>query len=649
MREGPSRLESGAAPCNEHCGIHSLRISVSCAVRTSLRQPGVVIARLSSEDLRKPEVDGMDEARMSAVSAFSPGLYSDAGSNLLDERDIANESQIVWSSIVCNMWHVAIISSELLFVVQTQIKDSISTILPHFPLYPRTPMSTVTHSPRQRGISKLHEELLLEIFTLVSTTQYSVEGRCVPPSHSLLTISHVCRSWRTAVRGAPKLWSFISGVESPLLMREVIVMSQQIPLVLSNYFDNDEGGADDEDDAKELHAIEELDSHGMEARGHHGDEGINTEHDVEEENDEGDAKTYPLRRGAASMLFAELHRMAAIRILVHYEDALTLPTLLAAAAPLLESLDLKVEDLDKPLVLIPFGGVSPPRLTRLALEGGLEIPWDAPVYAHLTHLHLKPSSNTDKYQYKCGYRLFAHALAQMSSLESLELVGCIPDDIFWIEAEDDIRLPRLTDLLISDYAPNCDMFLRSIECKLHTLRVAGSEDEDHEDWTDYANVYLALFNACKQHMAPQLTAHPVASFIVETGLNIISFRGLSRCRNSSEDTDTLFDVTIFHKRSDGSSPVNEEFVARALNMVPPREGRPLQLELPDDRMFDAALIAAQLDKLDEGIRHISVELVGYKGQCWCMRGHRSDLVGDENPPSAEVDDVPMLYDGSLLS
>lgn len=425
-------------------------------------------------------------------------------------------------------------------------------------------------------------------------------------------------------------------------MREIIALSQQTPLVLSNDHDCDEDGAENEGGIEELHAVEEVDSDGMELGAYYEEEGANAENVSEEEHaseethigeeENGDAKTYPLRRGVASMLFAELHRMATIRILVQHEDALALPPLLAAAAPLLKTLDLKVEDLDEPLVVAPFGGEPPPRLTCLALEGGFEIPWDAPIYAHLTHLHLKPSSNTEKYQHKCGYRLFAHALAQMSSLESLELVGCIPDDIFWVEAEDDICLPRLTDLLISDYAPNCDMFLRSIECKLHTLRVAGSEDEDYEDWTDYANVYVALFDACKQHMAPQLTTNPVTSFIVKTRLNIISFQGLSCCRNSSEDTDTPFDIAIFHARTDGSSPVNEEFIARALNMVPPRQGCPLQLELPDDKVFDPALIAAQLDEFDEGIQHISVELVGYKGQCWCMRGHRSDLVGDEDSP-----------------
>ncbi|KAF7427791.1 hypothetical protein PC9H_007006 [Pleurotus ostreatus] len=533
-------------------------------------------------------------------------------------------------------------------------------------------MSTVVHPLRRRGINKLPFELLVEILMLASTTQYDAQGRRVPPAHPLLAFSHVCGTWRTAVRAAPELWT-------------IIVLSKKLPLVLWNEYGTDTDDSDDErddgsDDAVDEAQIEEWNgvqdpcSDDTDLGEFDGDEDVNEEkeREVEADGDDtnangrgtGKAQFYPLRRGVAPMLFAELHRMAAVRILVQREDALALPPLLAAAAPLLESLDLSVEDLDEPLVVTPFGGAPPPRLTRLALEGGFEIPWDAPIYAHLTHLHLKPTSNTEKYQHKCGYRLFAHALAQMCALESLELIGCIPDDILSTEAEaeDGIYLPRLTDLLISDYAPNCDMFLRSIECRLHTLWVAGTEDEDHEDWAEYANVYVALFDACKQHMAPQLTTNPVTSFIVETGWNIISFQGLSCCRDSAEDSDTLFAITVFHTRTDGSSPVNEAFIARALNVLPPHEGRPLQLELHDENVYDPALIAARLDELDGGIRHDSMELAGCQGQCWCMRTHCStvnvdgpdsdsdvvsDGVGDHS--GVEDDDVPAPYEELLAA
>ncbi|KAG9220307.1 hypothetical protein CCMSSC00406_0006372 [Pleurotus cornucopiae] len=498
-------------------------------------------------------------------------------------------------------------------------------------------MSTLVHSLRRRGINKLPFELLVEILMLASTTHYDAQGRRVPPSYSLLAFSHVCGTWRTVVRAAPELWTMIPGVESPPLMREIIVLSKKLPLVLWNEYDTD---TDDSNDARDDGSDDEVDeAHIEEWNGvqdpcgddtdlgeFYGDEDANEEKEREVEadgddtnaNDQGagKAKFYPLRRGVAPMLSAELHRMTAVQILVHLRDP------------------------GEPLVLNPFGGKAPPRLTHLALDGGFEIPWDSPIYTNLTYLYLEPSSDTLKYQHGCSSRIFADALAQMSSLETLGLVYCIPEEILYAEtALPDTHLPRLTDLTISDYATNCVFFLRSIKCELNTLRVTGREDEDHEDWPDYRTVYLALFADCKEQMA------------------------LPGSRNVSMDnTDAPLDVTIVYDPRDDpdSSPVSEKLIAHALNMLPPHEGRSLQLELHDEKMYDPALIAARLDELEDGIRHDSMELAGCQGQCWCMRIHcpnvdvdspdsgvMSDAVGDRS--SVEDDDVPAPYKESLAA
>lgn len=537
-------------------------------------------------------------------------------------------------------------------------------------------MSTLVHPVRRRGINKLPFELLVEILMLASTTQYDAQGRRVPPSHSLLAFSHVCGTWRTAVRAAPELWTIISGVESPPLMREIIVLSKKLPLVLWNEYDSDTDDSDDErgdgsddevDEAyiEEWNGVQDPCGDDTDLGEFYGDEDANEEKEREVEadgddtnaNDQGagKAKFYPLRRGVAPMLFAELHRMTAVQILVHREDAPALPPLLAGPAPLLTSLDIKVRDPGEPLVLNPFGGKAPPRLTHLALDGGFEIPWDSPIYTSLTHLYLDPSSDTLKYQHGCSSRIFADALAQMSSLETLGLVYCIPEEILYAEtALPDIHLPRLTDLTISDYATNCVFFLRSIKCELDTLWVTGKEDEDHEDWPDYRTVYLALFADCKEQMALSLTRNPLTSIVVETGLGDICIRG--RRNVSMDNADAPLDVTIVYDPRDDpdSSPVSEKLIAHALNMLPPHGGRSLQLELHDEKIYDPALIAARLDELEDGIRHDSMELAGCQGQCWCMRTHCpnvdvdspdsgvvEDAVGDHS--SVEDDGVPAPY------
>lgn len=203
-------------------------------------------------------------------------------------------------------------------------------------------MSTLVHSLRRRGINKLPFELLVEILMLASTTQYDAQGRRVPPSHSLLAFSHVCGTWRTAVRAAPELWTIISGVESPPLMREIIVLSKKLPLVLWNEYDTDtddsndarDDGSDDEVDEayiEEWNGVQDPCGDDTDLGEFYGDEDANEEKEREVEadgddtnaNDQGagKAKFYPLRRGVAPMLFAELHRMTAVQILVHREDA----------------------------------------------------------------------------------------------------------------------------------------------------------------------------------------------------------------------------------------------------------------------------------------------------------------------------------------
>ncbi|KAF4567112.1 hypothetical protein EYR40_006109 [Pleurotus pulmonarius] len=539
-------------------------------------------------------------------------------------------------------------------------------------------MSTQVHPLRRRGIGRLPFELLVEIFMLASTTQYDAEKRRVPPSNLLLAFSHVCGSWRTVVRSAPQLWTIISGTESPPLMRETIVLSRRLPLVLWNEYDNDKDDDEDDDDDDDDEGKGDEDEDDTHEEWDHLEEPISDHVEYYEDKDtsedlvgdidknnsgnhQRDEKTefYPLRRGVARMLFAELHRMTAIRILVHRDDAPALPPLLAGPAPLLTSLDVKVRDLEEPLVINPFGGTVPPRLTRLSLKGGFEIPWDSPTFTHLTYLHLMTTVKTYKYQPKSSYQLFARALSQMASLQTLELVACIPDDIPDIESDIlEIPLPRLTNLLVSDYVSNCAVFLESIQCELETLRVMDFEDPDSEEWPDYVSVCLSLLNACKGKMALRLTTTPLTSITVEARLGDIRVRGVRECPDgSADDSDTPLNVVICGNLTGDSESyaVDERLIAHALNMVPPHEGCTVELKLCDE-VYDPPVIAEYLDKFDGGIRHdsVTVEKARQKGECWCMRDDcsntrednaDSDLIGDEGQDcsNVEANDIPAPY------
>lgn len=94
---------------------------------------------------------------MSAVPALSLGLYSSAGSNLFDERKTANESQTVRTSIVCNMWLVAIFSNGPLVCRPNSNKghnfDHLAT-LPTLPSYSHVDCHASSTAARHRQAAR---------------------------------------------------------------------------------------------------------------------------------------------------------------------------------------------------------------------------------------------------------------------------------------------------------------------------------------------------------------------------------------------------------------------------------------------------------------------------------------------------------------
>ncbi|KAF4580500.1 hypothetical protein EYR38_003098 [Pleurotus pulmonarius] len=242
-------------------------------------------------------------------------------------------------------------------------------------------MSTSMNPLHRRGINKLPLELLTEIFKLASTHRFLDEGRTVPPAYALIALSHVCGMWRAAIRGAPQLWTIVCGVEPPALVREIVALSQKMPLAIlcaeeSHYKLGDEDRADEVHDAGE-------------DGGDESDDASNVWEDADDGRDHGGSGA--TSRDAAETLLEHLHRTFEIQISLDHNDMPDLLPLFDIDAPLLESLALRVVGGDAPVVVNPFKGTAPPRLTSLSLHGGCELSQTSALWANLTRLHLHRS------------------------------------------------------------------------------------------------------------------------------------------------------------------------------------------------------------------------------------------------------------------
>ncbi|KAI0358097.1 hypothetical protein OH77DRAFT_1242088 [Trametes cingulata] len=83
--------------------------------------------------------------------------------------------------------------------------------------------------------SRLPPEILSEIFALVAISHYETQQRNhYGPSHAYkwITLTHVCRTWRTVALSTPRLWSRIV-LTRPDVAREVLARSKKAPLWVS--------------------------------------------------------------------------------------------------------------------------------------------------------------------------------------------------------------------------------------------------------------------------------------------------------------------------------------------------------------------------------------------------------------------------------
>ncbi|KAF4567111.1 hypothetical protein EYR40_006108 [Pleurotus pulmonarius] len=518
-------------------------------------------------------------------------------------------------------------------------------------------MLTIAYHLQPRGMKKLPFELLVEIFNLASTRHFLYEERTVPPAYTLIELSHVCRTWRAAIRGAPQLWTIVCGIEPPAMIREIIELSRKMPLLILRV-EEDSDDEDTEDDGQEhrdedKYETEEWEGtedssddnsaeewHGTEWReGGEGADGLQDAEDHSESSDgEGDHgrdsdadngsdssddsgdddETFQVTpRGAAVVLLAQLHRIAALHISFNSEDAPTLLPLLDADAPLLQRINLEIVGGDAPIVVNPFRGTAPPQLSTVSLMGGCELSHISSVWANLTHFYLygEPDTAQEPYQADGGFVRLSSVLSQTSSLADLDIFGAIPPDICDFEVTEipAIDLPRLTSLTIGGFASKCVLFLAALKCQLDTLTVVAGEDDDHEEYERYEAQYYYLFYMCQQKMASAFERNPVSHIALKKKRDEFSVKGFRSQEGTVESAvETPLTIKILHTQP---SFVDEELVSRAINIIPSRQPPKLGVELKNIDGLNLSLVAWDLHTL-EGIPCTAINLYGHEARWW---------------------------------
>ncbi|KAG5220402.1 hypothetical protein IMY05_C4599000100 [Salix suchowensis] len=517
-------------------------------------------------------------------------------------------------------------------------------------------MLTIANPLRRHGINKLPFELLGEILKLASTDRFLYEERTVPPACTLVALSHVCGTWRTIIRGAPQLWTIVCGVEPPAMIREIVTLSQKMPLLImlvekksdnedeendgQEHRDEDEDETeewlrsedngddenveerhgierhDDEDKADELHGV---DDHGS-SDGESDDEG-DSEADNESDgsDDSGsDDDAYGVTQGTQQRLF--LHSCIALQHSTFRSTAKTLLLYSLCLMPTPPSWD--TSDFRSwagcTYCRQSLPGDGSPRLAMLSLTGGCELSQISTIWIKLTHLYLysePDKAHREPYQSDGGFVHLSSALVQMSSLVDLDIRGAIPPDIcnFALSEIQAIDLPRLISLTIRDFASKCFLFLSALKCQPDTLTVAAGEDDDYADYEHYESRYYYLFQMCQQQMAAVFKRNPVSHIMLENKPDEFLVKGFRSQEGVPRSAfGNPLTIEILHSQP---SFVNEELVSRAINIFPARQPHKLGVELKNINDLDLTSVAWNLHTL-EGISCNAISIDGHEAHWW---------------------------------
>ncbi|KAJ2965273.1 hypothetical protein NUW54_g14174 [Trametes sanguinea] len=89
-------------------------------------------------------------------------------------------------------------------------------------------------------VARLPPELLSEIFLHLAETSYSEVGSSYRPAYAharfyaWISVTHVCRTWRTVALSTPRLWGYIVLTRSSIV-EDVLARSKKAPLRITGH------------------------------------------------------------------------------------------------------------------------------------------------------------------------------------------------------------------------------------------------------------------------------------------------------------------------------------------------------------------------------------------------------------------------------
>ncbi|KAF4575469.1 hypothetical protein EYR40_004792 [Pleurotus pulmonarius] len=308
-------------------------------------------------------------------------------------------------------------------------------------------------SPRPLRIHHLPLELLQLIFQQVVVDFEDEEDEYRSPTFGMAhSLSLVCKSWRNLVLNNPVLWAVIDAQHPEHVLELSLLRSMHAPLIL---------------------------------------------------NLEPDQST---TTNASWMVYREFHRFASFSSRPRMRDWHILQGQLCSSAPLLQSFDLSMGPISASYFLPDniFGGVHPPRLRKLHLQG-FQLNWShhSFLFYNITNLSLAAENRP-------SYTVFIEILQTMPSLQKLTLAHSLPSDVQFKPRLDVVSLPCLEKFVCEDTLIPCLAFLRYVKASLVSMELKLSATS-----LGKRGGSEALFQACSKRIRPVAPDAPSDPFEIK--------------------------------------------------------------------------------------------------------------------------------------
>lgn len=374
-----------------------------------------------------------------------------------------------------------------------------------FSFFPLLSGRTAPHRPRPLRFHHLPLEIIQLVFEEV-VTEFDDDGDRTPTFSDAHTLSFVCRSWRTIVLNTPILWSIVDGHHPPETLDLSLLRAARAPLTLY----------------------------------------VSPEHG------------HPISLDASWKLHRRLHLFASFSSVPYLADWHILQGQLCSAAPRLRAFKLSLGSFGWCNCSLPrniLGGVQPPHLRELALEG-MCVDWGhhAYLFRDLRVLTLAPSNRPTQVE-------FHHILQNATSLQELKLFDALPRTIL-VNSLEIVDLPCLRVIEIDDDIRACTSFFQNIMASLTTVKLHLQSTTPGE----VDGFFQALSTLI--HVAPEMPSKRLSISVSDAGLYFGRTFKMDGPLPWLEDPDeeVWLDITLQANR--GNDLAVEQCVSSAIKHLP---------------------------------------------------------------------------------